>query len=103
LDLKLLQPWQGLNAPFRGAWCVLRPGDASSPHAHREHEIFIGMAGRAEVVIGETRYEIAAGDIVRMRPETEHRIVNGHDEDFSYYAIWWDRVMADEFLLEEPA
>lgn len=98
LDLKLLQPWHGLNAPFRGAWCVLRPGDASTPHAHHEHEIFIGMAGRAEVVSGAARHEFVAGDIVFVRPGIEHRVVNETDGDFSYYAIWWDRTMCDEFL-----
>jgi mannose-6-phosphate isomerase-like protein (cupin superfamily) len=102
LDLKLLQPWQGLNAPFHGAWCVLRPGDVSMTHAHHEHELFIGMSGRAELVTGERRHEFAAGDIARMRPGVEHSIVNRHDEDFSYYAIWWGREMSADFLAREP-
>lgn len=103
LDLKLLQPWDGLTAPFRGAWCVLRPGDASVPHTHHEHEIFIGMTGRAEVVAGDERHEFVAGDIVLMRPGVEHRVVNKHDEDFAYYSIWWDRTMSDEFLAQTEA
>lgn len=98
LDLKLLHPWQGLEAPFQGAWCVLRPGDVSMPHAHREREIFIGMAGRADVLSGDQRLEFAAGDIAFVRPGVEHRIANTRDEDFSYYAIWWDRAMSAEFL-----
>jgi mannose-6-phosphate isomerase-like protein (cupin superfamily) len=101
LDLKLLQPWHGLDAPFRGAWCVLRPGDASKPHGHHEHEIFIAMAGRAEVVSGGRRHEFVAGDIAFVRPGVEHQVVNEHDEDFSYYAIWWDRAMSDEFLARQ--
>lgn len=100
LDLKLLQPWPGLVAPFRGAWCVLRPGDASRPHAHHEHEIFIGMAGRAEVVSGAERHAFAAGDVAFARPGVSHQVVNPNDEDFAYYAIWWDRAMSDEFLAE---
>jgi mannose-6-phosphate isomerase-like protein (cupin superfamily) len=101
LDLKLLQPWQGLDAPFRGAWCVLRPGDESMAHAHHEHEIFIGMSGRAEVVSSDGRYEFVAGDIAFVRPGVEHQVVNKNDEDFSYYAIWWDRGMSAEFLARE--
>ena len=101
LDLRLLQPWPGLDAPFRGAWCVLHPGDASEPHAHHDHEIFIGMAGRAEVTAGGQRHEFVAGDIVSVRPGVEHQVVNGHDQDFSYYAIWWDRAMSHEFLTQE--
>lgn len=100
LDLKLLQPWNGLATPFRGAWCVLRPGDVTEPHAHREREIFIVMAGRADVVTGTERHELAAGDILLMRPGVEHRVINEHDTDFSYYAIWWDRAMSGEFLAQ---
>jgi mannose-6-phosphate isomerase-like protein (cupin superfamily) len=102
LDLKLLQPWHGLDAPFRGAWCVLRPGDVSMPHAHHEHEIFIGMSGRAEVVSSDRRHEFVAGDIAFVRPGVEHQVVNTHDEDFSYYAIWWDRRMSAEFIAQTP-
>jgi hypothetical protein len=28
----------------------------------------------------------------------DHHVLNPHEEDFSYYAIWWDGVMAKEFL-----
>ncbi|MFI9449957.1 cupin domain-containing protein [Amycolatopsis sp. NPDC052450] len=101
LEMKLLYPWNGLTAPFRGAWCVLRPGDVSVSHAHHEHEIFIGMAGKAAVIAGEKRHEFVAGDLVFLKPGIEHNLVNDHDEDFSYYAIWWDRAMSDEFVSHE--
>lgn len=101
LDMKLLYPWDGLTAPFRGAWCVLRPGDQSAQHAHHEHEIFIGMAGNAEVIAEGEAHEFAAGDLVFLKPGIEHYLVNNHDEDFSYYAIWWDRAMSDEFVAHE--
>ncbi len=101
LDLKLLQPWSGLNAPFLGAWCVLRPGDVSEPHAHHDREIFICMSGRADVVTDGRRQEIAAGDLAFVGPGVEHSIVNEHDEDFAYYAIWWDRTMSAEFLAQD--
>jgi mannose-6-phosphate isomerase-like protein (cupin superfamily) len=101
LDMKLLYPWNGLTAPFRGAWCVLRPGDISVAHAHHEHEIFIGMAGSAEVVTRDQRHKFVAGDIVFLKPGIEHQVANDQDEDFSYYAIWWDRAMSDEFVAHE--
>jgi mannose-6-phosphate isomerase-like protein (cupin superfamily) len=101
LDMKLLYPWDGLEAPFRGAWCVLRPGDASVAHAHHEHEIFIGMAGQGSVVTDGQRHPFVAGDLVFLRPGIEHYLANDSDEDFSYYAIWWDRAMSDEFAAYE--
>jgi quercetin dioxygenase-like cupin family protein len=102
LDLRLLQPFPGLTAPFRGAWCVLRPGDVSEAHAHHDREIFISMSGRADVVTNGTRHALEAGDIAFMTPGVEHYVVNDHDEDFSYYAIWWDPTMSQEFLAAEP-
>ena len=103
LEMKLLYPWDGLTAPFEGAWCVLRPGDTSVTHAHHEHEIFIGMTGRAEVVTPGQRYEFAAGDVAFLRPGIEHHLTNAGDEDFAYYAIWWDRAMSEGFVQQEEA
>jgi mannose-6-phosphate isomerase-like protein (cupin superfamily) len=102
LDLKLLQPWDGLAAPFEGAWCVLRPGDVSMAHAHHEREIFIGMSGRAEVVSDGTRHPFAAGDIAFLEPGVEHQVVNDSGADFAYYAIWWDGAMSRAFLATNP-
>ncbi|MFI1645407.1 cupin domain-containing protein [Streptomyces avidinii] len=102
LDLKLLHPWPGLDTPFRGAWCVLRPGDVTDAHAHHEREMFIVMSGRAEVVSKDGRHELAAGDIAIVRGGVEHHIVNEHHEDFSYYAIWWGPDMSAEFLARHP-
>lgn len=98
LDLKLLQPWPGVDTPFEGAWCVLRPGDVTDTHAHPEREIFIGMAGRGVLVTATGRHSVAAGDLLTMRPGLEHHVVNDSDQDFSYYAIWWDGATAAAFL-----
>jgi mannose-6-phosphate isomerase-like protein (cupin superfamily) len=101
LEMKMLYPWDGLTAPFEGAWCVLRPGDQSETHAHHEHEIFIGISGRCTVVTPDTRYEFAAGDLAFLRPQIEHHLVNETGEDFTYYAIWWDRAMSEGFIAHE--
>ncbi|SDN96968.1 cupin domain-containing protein [Actinacidiphila guanduensis] len=103
LDLSLLHPWPGLNTPFRGAWCVLRPGDVSEAHAHHDREIFIAMSGRGVLLAGGDRREIAAGDLALLPPDVEHRVANEYDEDFSYYAIWWEPGMSEQYLAEEPA
>ncbi|MFE0461462.1 cupin domain-containing protein [Kitasatospora sp. NPDC058965] len=101
LDLRLLHPWADLSTPFRGAWCVLRPGDVTEQHSHRERELFVCMAGRGVLATAGERHDLAAGDLALMRAGVDHWITNEHDEDFVYYAIWWDRVMAAEYL-DEP-
>jgi mannose-6-phosphate isomerase-like protein (cupin superfamily) len=98
LDSQRLLPWPALNAPFEGAWCILRPGEASTAHAHHEYEIFIAMRGRATLAVDDRRYEFTAGDIVRLPPGSMHNAINDGDTDFEYYSIWWDADMSASFL-----
>jgi len=98
LDSERLLPWAALNAPFEGAWCVLRPGDVSTAHAHHEYEIFIAMTGRSALVVDGERHEFAAGDIVHLPPGCTHQVVNHGTEDFEYYGIWWDTDMSARFV-----
>ncbi|WP_431937424.1 cupin domain-containing protein [Micromonospora sp. RP3T] len=98
-----LLPWPALNAPFEGAWCVLRAGTESTPHSHHEYEIFIAVSGTATVVVDESRHPFAAGDIVRMPPGSTHRVVNDGPDDFEYYGLWWDPEMSATFLARHEA
>jgi len=98
LDSQRLLPWPALNAPFEGAWCVLRSGDESTPHSHHEYEIFIAMTGSAALDVDGERYDFVAGDIVHLPPGCTHKVVNDTPGDFEYYGIWWDSDMSAKFL-----
>jgi len=93
-----LQPWDVLNAPFEGAWCVVRAGGESTPHSHHEYEIFIAISGRGALVVDGEEREFAAGDIAHLPPGSTHKVVNPSSEDFEYYGIWWDPGMSEAFL-----
>ncbi|MDX2934604.1 cupin domain-containing protein [Streptomyces ipomoeae] len=93
-----LRPWDVLNAPFEGAWCVVRAGGESTPHSHHEYEIFIAMSGNAALVVDGVEHEFVAGDIVHLPPGCTHKVVNPSSEDFEYYGIWWDTDMSEVFL-----
>ena len=97
LDAQRLLPWPALNAPFEGSWCVIRPGTASTAHAHHEYEIFIAVAGSAVLESQGEREPFVAGDIVHFPPDTEHRVVNEGDDDFEMYSVWWDAEMTQRF------
>jgi mannose-6-phosphate isomerase-like protein (cupin superfamily) len=97
LEMKLLHPWDGLTAPFEGAWCVLRPGDTSVAHAHHEHEIFIGISGNAIVEADGEQRPFAAGDIAFFPPGVRHRVHNPGRRPFEMYSVWWDTDMAARF------
>ncbi|WP_027341496.1 cupin domain-containing protein [Hamadaea tsunoensis] len=97
LDAQRLLPWPVLNAPFEGSWCVIRPGTASTPHAHHEYEIFIALRGSAVLESQGERRPFVAGDIVHFTPQKEHSVINESDEDFEMYSVWWDLEMAQRF------
>jgi mannose-6-phosphate isomerase-like protein (cupin superfamily) len=97
IDSERLWPWEVLNAPFEGAWCVVRPGGVSDAHAHHEYEIFIAMTGSAVLEVDGERADLVAGDIAHLTPGTEHRVHNESGADFEYYAIWWDTAMSATF------
>jgi mannose-6-phosphate isomerase-like protein (cupin superfamily) len=98
LDSQRLLPWPVLNAPFEGAWCILHPGDESTPHAHHEYEIFIAMLGSSTLAVDGEQFDFTAGDIVHLLPGCTHQVINDSAEDFEYYGIWWDTYMSAKFL-----
>lgn len=99
LDGSRLLPWDGMKAPFGGAWCVVRPGTESRRHSHDEYELFIALDGRAEIRIGERFIAAEKGDLVLLPLNTEHSVKNSSDEDFHFYSIWWDKKSAGDFLV----
>jgi len=101
LDAKRLLPWDAINAPFEGAWCVVRPGTKSKPHHHDELELFITISGEAEVVIDGQPFSVSKGDLVSIPKESEHFISNDSDEDFHMYTIFWSPQSAERFLQKE--
>ena len=97
LRAQRLMPWEALNAPFEGSWCVVAPGAESGPHGHHEYEIWVAMTGAATIVTDAGPTPFVAGDVVHFPPETRHQVVNDGDADFQMYAVWWDADMAESF------
>ncbi|WP_436494335.1 cupin domain-containing protein [Actinokineospora sp. HUAS TT18] len=92
-----LLPWSALNAPFEGAWCLIKPGTSSVRHAHHEYEIFIAVTGTAVLESEGERTTFTAGDVVHFPPFTEHQVINDGAEDFEMYTVWWDMEMSKVF------
>jgi mannose-6-phosphate isomerase-like protein (cupin superfamily) len=103
LRAQRLMPWQALNAPFEGSWCVVRPGAASGPHSHHEHEIWVALTGSAEILSEGQRVPFSAGDIILFPPGAVHQVINNGDGDFEMYSVWWDVEMAEKFLARHQA
>ncbi len=101
LDAKRLLPWNSINAPFEGAWCVVRPKTRSMPHQHDESELFITISGTAEVFIDGVPHSVQKGDLVSIPVGSEHYISNQTDEDFHMYTVFWSVESAQAFVEKE--
>ncbi|MEO6700906.1 MAG: cupin domain-containing protein [Jatrophihabitantaceae bacterium] len=96
-----LLPWPQLRTPFEGAWAVLEPGAATTPHAHHEHEIFIAASGTATITSDGQLRPFNAGDTAYLPPGEVHQIVNVGESEFRMYSVWWDPQMAERFTASE--
>ena len=69
-------------------WAHLPVGSAFQPHYHEDmQEIFVIVAGRAEIRAGETVAELAAGDAVLIPPRQVHQMRNTGHEVVNYVVV----------------
>jgi mannose-6-phosphate isomerase-like protein (cupin superfamily) len=103
VSVQRLVPWDALNAPFEGAWCVIAPGKATDAHSHHEYEIFIAISGEGALEAEGERSPFLPGDIVHFPPGVHHQVINAGDGDFQFYSVFWDTDMAGSFAARDAA
>jgi mannose-6-phosphate isomerase-like protein (cupin superfamily) len=103
VSVQRLVPWDALNAPFEGAWCVVAPGQATDAHSHHEYEIFIAISGEGALEAEGERSPFLPGDIVHFPPGVHHQVINAGDTDFQFYSVFWDSAMAGSFAARDAA
>ena len=103
VQVQRLLPWDKLNAPFEGAWCVVAPGNATEPHSHHEYEMFVAVAGSSVLESDGERSPFVAGDVAYLVPGSYHQVINDGDTDFEFYSVWWDQDMSDRFRARHTA
>lgn len=83
----------GLASPSRGArenavWrLTVAPGTRSVRHRLTREEIFVVLAGAVDVIEGDRRRRLAAGDALVVPAGTEFGIENPYDEAFEAVAV----------------
>ena len=65
------------TAVWRGE---IDPGTPAAPHALTREEVFVVLAGRAEVRIGDYSGSAGAGDAIVVPADVEFELSNGSDE-----------------------
>ncbi len=86
-------PWKAVTAPFGSAYCIVAPHSSSLDHINQpadEDELFIGIEGKAVVIIGDQEFEVTKGDQVFIPQGQRHFVRNDCDGPFHFYTIWWN-------------
>lgn len=90
--------------PFGSVFGSVPGHTVSKRHAHQDGEVFVVLAGRAVVVVGDEERELGAGETVFIPPFSAHEIRNERDEPFDIVSIYWEHIpSAVEVLGRQPA
>ncbi len=99
----LLDAHQIPGLPFGSVFGSVPPGFVSKPHCHQDGEIFITLAGRAEVEIDGELTELSRGDMIFLPPFRTHAIHNHSAEPFDIVSVYWEDIDAAAAALAETA
>ncbi|HEV2346890.1 MAG TPA: class I tRNA ligase family protein, partial [Actinocrinis sp.] len=87
--------------PFGSVFGSVPPGFTSKPHCHQDGEIFITLAGRADVEIDGELTELGRGDMIFLPPFRTHAIHNRSAEPFDIVSVYWEDIDAAAAALAE--
>lgn len=69
---------------------TLKPGTESHPpHTHRAEEMMVLLNGNATANIGAEKQSAGPGDVILLRPDVPHNLINTGKEPCTYYAVKW--------------
>ena len=69
-------------------WARLPAGNSFSAHYHEDmQEIFIIVAGEAEMVVADETMVLGRGDTIAIDPREIHRMTNRGSEDVEYLVL----------------
>ena len=78
--------------PFGSVFGTVPANTVSKRHAHQDGEMFIVLAGKATVVLGEDERVLGPGEVCYLSPFGYHEIRNGFDEPFDIVSIYWEHI-----------
>ncbi|MGW2953246.1 class I tRNA ligase family protein [Streptomyces eurythermus] len=100
-----LQPMLSANdiegLPFGSVFGSVPAHTVSKRHAHQDGEMFIVLAGKAVVVLGDEERELGPGEVVHLSPFGFHEIRNESDEPFDIVSIYWEHIPGAVAALEQ--
>ncbi|MFI8367781.1 class I tRNA ligase family protein [Streptomyces sp. NPDC085466] len=87
--------------PFGSVFGSVPARTTSKRHAHQDGEMFIVLAGKAVVVLGDEERELGPGHVCYLSPFGFHEIRNDHDEPFDIVSVYWEHIPSAVAVLEK--
>lgn len=87
--------------PFGSVFGSVPAHTVSKRHAHQDGEMFIVLAGKAFVLLGDEERELGPGEVVYLSPFGYHEIRNESDEAFDIVSIYWEDIPSAVAALKE--
>ncbi|MGW4158340.1 class I tRNA ligase family protein [Streptomyces sp. NPDC004788] len=87
--------------PFGSVFGSVPPHTVSKRHAHQDGEMFVVLAGRAVVVLGDEERVLEPGGVVYLSPFGFHEIRNESDEPFDIVSVYWEHIPTAVAALEQ--
>jgi methionyl-tRNA synthetase len=78
--------------PFGSVFGSVPAHSVSKRHSHQDGEMFIVLAGKASVVLGDEECLLGPGGVVYLSPFDYHEIRNTSDEAFDIISIYWEHI-----------
>lgn len=90
--IKRFYPEPPLSTPFGSAYITVEAGTLSQPHLHHEHETFIIVSGYGTFVQDDIRSDVSSGDVIYIKPFSEHYIEANPKSQVEFVSVWWTDV-----------
>ncbi len=90
------------EAGFNVRYFEIVPGGYSSFEKHQHIHLVIGVCGKGEICIDDSRQTILPHDIVFIPPNRPHQLRNSSDKPFGFYCTV-DHIRDKPFALEEES
>ena len=78
-------------------WVDVEPGKSMKTHHHEPEQVFVVVAGRGRLEVGDESREIGVGDLGRAPSNVPHRLSNTGDEVLTYISIATPTFSQSEF------
>ncbi|MBN1681234.1 MAG: cupin domain-containing protein [Anaerolineae bacterium] len=72
------------DTPLAVTWVDVQPGSQQTLHHHPETQVYVIVAGVGEMVVGDEKRHVTAGDLIYIPSDVVHGIVNTGDAVLMY-------------------